>query len=74
MLKIKLDTTHIDKVIIIFKNRMSLNLSDIVQVFISINITKFYIINTFILFFFFYLKKINTFNIYFNNIINQFIC
>lgn len=69
MPEIKLDITHVNKATICFKSGMLLSSIDIVQVFISINITNFYIVNILILFFF-CLKDINRLDLYLNNIIN----
>lgn len=53
MPKIKLDIININKVIIYFESKMSLSLINIIQIFISINIENFYIVNIFTLFFLF---------------------
>ena len=73
MLEIKLNVIYANKTIIYFKSRILLSFINIIQVFIFISIKNFYIIDILILFLF-YLKNINIFGIYLNNIINQLIC
>lgn len=73
MLEKKLNTTYINKIIICFESKIFLDLINTIQVYISIDIANFYNINIYILVFF-YLKNMDTFNIYLNNIINQLIC
>lgn len=73
MLKVKLDTTRANEVIIYFGNKMTLSLIGTIQVFISIGITNFHIVNIPNPFFL-YLKNINKVGIYLNNISNQLIC
>lgn len=73
MPKIKLDTTHVNKVIIYFKSKMPLISIGIVQVFIPIGISNFHIIDIFTSFFS-CSKNIDILGIYLNNIINQLIC
>lgn len=69
MSKIELDITYASKTIICFEIEISLSLISIIQVFIFVNSINFHIINIFTPFFF-YLKDINIFDIYLNNIIN----
>ena len=72
MPEIELNTTNANEAIIYFGSGMPLSSIGIVQVFTLINTTSFNIVNKFILFFF-YLKNMDIFDIYLNNIINQLI-
>lgn len=69
ILEIELNTSYGNEASICFGSKLPLSLIDIIQVFIPVGTTSFYIINTFILFFL-CLKNIDTFNIYLNNITN----
>lgn len=73
MLEIEVDIIHAKETIICFGSKMSLSFIGIVQVFILIGITNFYIINIPTPFFF-YLNGMGILDIYLNNITNQFIC
>lgn len=73
MLKIKLDTTHANKVTKCFRSKIFLNSIDIIQILILVANAKFYIVNTPIPFRL-YLKNMNIIGIYLNNITNQLIC
>lgn len=73
MSEIKLDIIYANKATTCFGNRKSLSLINILQVLISIDTIKFYIINIYTLFFL-DLKDIDIFSIYLNNITNQLIC
>lgn len=70
--EIELDTICANKAIICFENRLFLSSINIVQVFTSIGIANFYIVNSSISFLL-YLKDIDIINIYLNNIIHQLI-
>ena len=72
MPKIELDITCINKATIYFRSIMPLSSIWTVQVFIPINITNFYVIDTPILFLF-GLKNMDTFVIYLNNNTKQLI-
>lgn len=72
MPEIERDITHANKANICFKNRLSLRSISTIQVFILACTINFYVVNIFISFFF-YLKDIDIFNIYSNNITNQLI-
>ena len=67
--EIELNITYANKATIYFKSKMFLNSNSIIQVFIFINTIKFYVIDISILFLF-YLKDIDIFGIYLNNITN----
>ena len=70
MPEIELDTTRANEATICFGNGMPLISIGIVQVFISVGTTNFYVVDTLIPFFF-CLKDMNTLGIYLNNIIKH---
>ena len=73
MPKIELDTIYANETTICFESGMPLSSIDIIQVFISVGITNFHVVDIstpFLL----CLKDIDILSIYLNNIINQLIC
>lgn len=69
MPKIELDTTYVNKITIYFITRVLFCLFGTIQVLTPISIHNFHFINI-LTPFLFYLKNINIFSIYFNNIPN----
>lgn len=69
MLKIEVDITYVNNATICFKNRIALNLINIIQVITLIGTTKFHVVDIFTSFFL-YIKDMDTLNIYLNNITN----
>ena len=70
--EIELDTTHTNEASICFGSRLLLSSIDTIQVLIPVGTINFYIVDTSTPFFP-CLKNMDTFGIYLNNIINQFI-
>lgn len=69
---IELNIIYTNKTIICFESKTFLSFINTIQINILVDIANFYVIDTFTPFFL-YLKDINIFNIYLNNITNQLI-